>query len=457
MLGSQQKLFAFFLFSVGILGASAHASPPPSRGARPIALGNAYTAVSGDVYSLFYNPAGLYDITEKQMAFDYGRSYSEHESARTDFNALYSLPYRFRDKNYPLTMGVYSDTPADGAHIVDLTAGAAMDAPMDVWTKGIFKMPTRIGLAATIRHQKGDKKSTRVGESAIGLGFTGGLLVPINRQHQMALTIQNLFNPGADADGPSIHFGVTRNHSELLNLFGDLEFGNGGVWRIHPGAEWLLARGVLRPRLGWGFRDNGHIDLLATGVGFYVSPYEIDISYLIPMKTTTDNAGQFRASLIYRFGKPKFSEIYYDRALEAASQLDTNVLLMTTKEAELKSSLSELEQKKRLALEELTNAKTRIEALKDKDLLGERDATIRQLKDRIRDLEGNLDVERNTLREIQRKKNEIRTHVVVAGETLQSIAQDYYGDANQWKRIYSANPDKIDRGLPKVGSSLVIP
>src|SRR5262245_61107782 len=46
------------------------ASPPMSRGARPIALGNGYTGVAGDSYSLFYNPAGLAEITQKEFAVD---------------------------------------------------------------------------------------------------------------------------------------------------------------------------------------------------------------------------------------------------------------------------------------------------------------------------------------------------------------------------------------------------
>jgi hypothetical protein len=114
----------------------------------------------------------------------------------------------------------------------------------------------------------------------------------------------------------------------------DFEYGSAGVFRIHPGAEWLLARGVLRPRIGWGYRDTGGIDTLALGVGFYVSPWQVDIAYLLPLKSINDTTDQVRLSLSYRFGRPQFSEIYYDRALEAASKLDQNVLMMTGREAE---------------------------------------------------------------------------------------------------------------------------
>jgi nucleoid-associated protein YgaU len=36
-----------------------------------------------------------------------------------------------------------------------------------------------------------------------------------------------------------------------------------------------------------------------------------------------------------------------------------------------------------------------------------------------------------------------RTHTVAKGDTLSKLAKQYYGNANQWKRIYEANKDVI--------------
>jgi LysM repeat protein len=435
----------------------AHASPPPSRGARPIALGNGYAGVSGDPYALYYNPAGLYDITQQDLGFDYERSHGEGEFPGSEFSSIYAMPYRFHDKNYPIAVGLNTDFPAPGAHIVDITAGAAGDAMLDVLTKGILKWPAKAGVAATLRQQHGSAVSDRVSKSALGLGVTGGLMFPIDRNNQLGFVLKDLFNPGSNHYGPSVELGYSHRQGDIANLLFDMEYGSGGVTRFHPGVEWLLARGVLRPRIGWGYHDSGGIDTFAVGVGFYVSPWQVDIAYLFPLKSINDTTDQVRMSLSYKFGRPQFSEIYYDRALEAASKLDQNVLMMTTKEAELKASLAELEQKKRLAVDDLQNAKSRIQALQNKDLLGERDAVIRDLKNRIQELQGSLAGERGTIKAIRQKQNAVRTHRVSAGETLQSIAREYYGDPNQWKKIYSANADKIERGLPKPGSTLVIP
>jgi nucleoid-associated protein YgaU len=51
------------------------------------------------------------------------------------------------------------------------------------------------------------------------------------------------------------------------------------------------------------------------------------------------------------------------------------------------------------------------------------------------------------------------TYEVQAGDTLLSIAQQFYGDVTQWRRIYDANKDMIgaDPDKLKVGMKLTIP
>ena len=53
---------------------------------------------------------------------------------------------------------------------------------------------------------------------------------------------------------------------------------------------------------------------------------------------------------------------------------------------------------------------------------------------------------------------EPRTHVVLPGERLFSIAEKYYGDSTQWKKIRDANKTRIDPdGRVRAGQILVIP
>lgn len=51
-----------------------------------------------------------------------------------------------------------------------------------------------------------------------------------------------------------------------------------------------------------------------------------------------------------------------------------------------------------------------------------------------------------------------RVHVVRRGQTLWAIAEEYYGDGNEWRRILERNRGSIPRnGEVEVGSAIVIP
>ncbi len=51
-----------------------------------------------------------------------------------------------------------------------------------------------------------------------------------------------------------------------------------------------------------------------------------------------------------------------------------------------------------------------------------------------------------------------QTYTVVGGDSLSKIARHFYGDANQWRRIFAANTDKIKNpDLIHAGQVLTIP
>jgi nucleoid-associated protein YgaU len=51
-----------------------------------------------------------------------------------------------------------------------------------------------------------------------------------------------------------------------------------------------------------------------------------------------------------------------------------------------------------------------------------------------------------------------KTHIVSHGDTLYSIAKQYYGNSAMWEKIYKANEDNIiDKRLLEIGQTLIIP
>lgn len=52
----------------------------------------------------------------------------------------------------------------------------------------------------------------------------------------------------------------------------------------------------------------------------------------------------------------------------------------------------------------------------------------------------------------------LRTYEVKSGDSLSKIAQQFYGDANQWRKIYEANRNEIKNpDLIYPGQKFVIP
>ena len=62
-------------------------------------------------------------------------------------------------------------------------------------------------------------------------------------------------------------------------------------------------------------------------------------------------------------------------------------------------------------------------------------------------------------KEIKKKAEEVKKHVVVKGDTLSAIAKKYYNDAGKYMKIYEANKAVIGANpdLIKPGMELVIP
>jgi nucleoid-associated protein YgaU len=69
------------------------------------------------------------------------------------------------------------------------------------------------------------------------------------------------------------------------------------------------------------------------------------------------------------------------------------------------------------------------------------------------------DYDNTTVDETTYVEVEPRTHTVVKGETLYSIARMYYmGDEKRWKDIWEANKDCVpNKNFLKVGTVLIIP
>jgi nucleoid-associated protein YgaU len=59
---------------------------------------------------------------------------------------------------------------------------------------------------------------------------------------------------------------------------------------------------------------------------------------------------------------------------------------------------------------------------------------------------------------VKAENNPVRNYTVKAGDSLSRIAKDFYGDANEWQKIYQANKGRIkDPNIIHAGQVLIIP
>jgi LysM repeat protein len=263
-------------------------------------------------------------------------------------------------------------------------------------------------------------------------------------------------------------------------LSGDLEARTDGTWTARIGGELLLYRGLMRLRAGNGYSVAG-TQLIALGAGFNFAPIQFDVTYLAPIRGIDDNAGQMRIGLTYRFEAPRFSEVYFDRALGRSEMLDRKIMDLEDREARLQAAVDDLDQARRIAEEELARVRVRereaSQSANERLLVAERKAQeaeiqFKEVQDQLESAEAKLSKLREEVGKLERIKSPpppprprpapppkptIRTHEVAAGETLRGLALKYYGSAEQWRKIFEANPDKIERGRPRVGVTLVIP
>ncbi|MBI4396929.1 MAG: hypothetical protein HY548_07540 [Elusimicrobia bacterium] len=384
----------------------------------------------------------------------------------TEGHAAYGMPAQLSGRPIFAAGGFLGQSIAPGVHQFDLYGGAATDVP----TRGRVPWPVRGGGALKIRSQNGGARDPNIGKSKMSFGLDAGVLVKFREDLTVGAALRDLFPSGAHPQGPQLRTGLRYRHDPRILLLADLELRR-NLTALRAGVEWFLYRDLLRLRLGNGF-GSGTVDHMAVGAGFNFSPAQIDVAYLIPMKTFNDRSDQVRISLVYRFNAPKFSELYFDRALDMAEELDRKVADLEGKQAQLKAAVDDLEQARRLAEEELARASVRkTEELRglEENLL-QAQARASDAEKRVRELEGKVQAAEETLRRADRVQAQqrraaepkpegpvVRTHIAQAGESLRSLAEKYYNDPERWEAIYNANRDKVDRGRPIPGEKLVIP
>lgn len=375
-------------------------------------LGGAGVSVVDGLDSLRVNPSGLNFLPENQIALNLGKKYYEKDSG-----LIIGLDYAHFVHGVGF-IGGYAENYLIGEYS-DFSFGLALGRPASLVED--FLWGAKLGVAS-------DKK-----ESATYLDVTLGARYKI-REYFLGCAAYNLPNQERRAQ-----IGISRKFEE--NLI-SLDFDSNS--KVYIGSEFGVYSSLGKLRLGINTAQKS----FNIGFGAYLWPYGLDALWSFPW--SPGNQGTFAFSFIYRFGNFDFSQILLNRNTEKAISLERRIVEMKANVSALSQKLSEME-------DAYKKAKDFVEILD-----AESSALI---KKKLAEMRGSQEQQKTPVPTVKepssQKPIEVKTwprkHIVVPGDSLRSLAQQYYGDSNKWQTIYDANRDKIERGLPKIGAELTIP
>ncbi|MFA6093275.1 MAG: type IX secretion system membrane protein PorP/SprF [Elusimicrobiota bacterium] len=310
-------------------------------GARVTGMGNAFTAVADDVYSVYYNPAGLGTLQRPELATTYSKLFS---GLSDDSN----LQNSFVAYAHPLDQGRQGALAASWNYFTldDLYQETTLTA---AYGRRIFAERLPNGLFAGVgakylsrslgRTAAADNAFSNTGQANQGADpvlqkggrsntdFDFGLLYRLRPRISVGLAVQHLLEPNiaiseSDTDrlgrnaklGAAYQTSWTTFSSELQLL----KAPNGSTDRtVIVGMEkWLptLVHGTfgLRGAIGVGDRDYRQISL---GLSYKIYRMQVDYGFAIPLGTVSGTYGTHRMGLSFRFGRPRGAEPKFSEAV----------------------------------------------------------------------------------------------------------------------------------------------
>ena len=419
-------------------------------GARPAAIG-AYTALSEDIWGMYANPAALHKSPFTQMGLSLGRHLSPR-GAVAYHGWAYTRPFPVRPGATVGAgfLGMEQNGVGDKNELL-LHYSEGMSLPQ-------FYIPRPFGVGGNFKivQVKPPGKPNK-----LGLSLDGGVLFEVPGDGRVGVSVTDL-NTGLGVPSPTLSLGGAWTWDRRLTLAADLKM-NPARTEFNPGVEWAVFQRLLKLRVGKGQRLDGS-GALGMGFGVDFSPLSIDLALNVPTKGWNASGAAYILSVQYRFGAPSFHGRFVGAAAARAEDLRSEIM-------ELERRQKDAAAKARAADADNQSISSQVQAEEER---------LRALQEESRQLE--TEIERRRYDAGHPKPEPVKLtpapkpaakpapkpavkaaavfplrHRVIPGDSLRRLADRYYGDPSLWEQIYDANPDKVERGLPVEGATLLIP
>ena len=327
------------LLSVCYANAAMAAYEDVGVGARVSGLGHAYTAVADDVYSVYYNPAGLATLDRPEFGTTYARLLTGLSDGSNPSNSFIAYAH-------PIDGG-RRGTFGAGWNYFTLGGLYRESQLMTSYSRGLFARtsPNQYYVGGTLKYLNRSVGGTS--EAGSGISNTGvatgtpdpvlqhaskgnldadlGFLWRVKPRWTVGLMIQHLMEPNVgfsdnDTLGRNIKFGGAYK-TPFSTLTGDVRLQSapdGSTDKILAvGAEkWLptLLHGSfgVRGSLSTGSRD---FRQLSFGLSYKVSRMQFDYGFALPIGGLSSTSGSHRLGLTMRFGRPKQADAAFGEAI----------------------------------------------------------------------------------------------------------------------------------------------
>jgi LysM repeat protein len=388
-------------------------------GTRAMGMGNAFTAVNGDIGSLYSNPAGINGVETPELSLNLGGLYNNGSPGTSD-GMVYVWPWTHLDSR---KAAVHFNSYSLGGESVQETGFNYSN------TTQLGRYASRWGTAMKWRTDTATHSSSFM--------FDGGLQTDfIPKKFTAGVAITNLLSADGALAPTSISWGGLY-YSRYGRVTGDLKW-YGDRYYLSGGFENDLFQGLMSWRVGLLSSPNSYV---TTGLSSWLWPFGFDVAYQWPT-SGDEGSGIFQASLRYRFGGKDFSEVYLNRTIDKAANLEYEIQDLESKKSQLAKEIIILNEYKKNPDADINSLPGVSEELNKKPVPTRKEG------------------ERPQAPKVKAEVKVItwpQYHRVVPGDTLRSVAEKFYGDPNKWQLIYTANPTKIERGQPRPGEELVIP
>jgi len=308
-------------------------------GARVSGLGHAYTAVADDVYSVYYNPAGLATLDRPELGTTYSKLLTGLSDGSQPSNSFlaYAHPIEGGRKgtfgagwNYFTLGGLYRESQL-----------------MASYGRGLFArtQPNRYYIGGTVKYLNRSVGGTA--EASNGISNTGvamgqadpvlqnaskgnldadlGFLWRVKPRWTVGFMAQHLLAPnvgfsGDDKLGRNLKLGGAYK-TPFSTLTGDVRLQSapdGSMDKIVAVAaeKWLptLLHGSfgVRGSLSTGSRD---FRQLSFGLSYKISRMQFDYGFALPIAGMTSTSGSHRLGLTLRFGRAKQADAAFGEAI----------------------------------------------------------------------------------------------------------------------------------------------